>query len=38
MLEHRLTDPAALLEFDTAGYRYTPELSQPDTPVFLRNI
>jgi len=38
MLEHRLTDPAALLEFDTAGYRYTPELSQPDAPVFLRNI
>jgi uncharacterized protein len=36
MLENRLTDPDALQEFDTAGYRYAPEMSQPDTPVFLR--
>ncbi len=36
ILEHRLTEPEALQAFDTGGYRYTPELSEPDTPVFLR--
>ena len=36
IVENRLTDPAALLDFDTAGYRYTPELSRADQPVFLR--
>ncbi len=38
MMEHRLTDPEALLDFDTAGYRHVLELSQPDAPVFLRDI
>ena len=33
----RLTDPQALQDFDTGGYRYRPEMSQPDKPVFLRD-
>lgn len=36
ILEHRLTDPDTLTEFDTAGYRHAPELSQKDRPAFLR--
>lgn len=35
--ENRLTDPEALKEFDTGGYRYQPDSSEPDRPVFLRN-
>lgn len=38
ILENRLSDPGALRDFDTAGYRYAPGLSEPDTPVFLREI
>lgn len=36
IIQHRLTDPTALLEFDTGGYGYEPDLSEPDKPVFLR--
>ncbi|MBK1634179.1 peroxide stress protein YaaA [Rhodovulum adriaticum] len=36
IVERRVTDPAALAEFDTGGYRYMPEHSEPDRPVFLR--
>jgi cytoplasmic iron level regulating protein YaaA (DUF328/UPF0246 family) len=36
IIQRRLTDPAALLEFDTGGYRHAPDLSEPDKPVFLR--
>ena len=36
LCEHRITDPAALTAFDTGGYRFAPELSEPDKPVFLR--
>lgn len=36
IIERRLTDPAALREFDMGGYRYSPELSEEDRPVFLR--
>ncbi|MCO8143879.1 peroxide stress protein YaaA [Rhodovulum tesquicola] len=36
VVERRLTDPEALLEFDTGGYRHIPDLSEPDRPVFLR--
>lgn len=35
--ERRLTDPASLLDFDTGGYRYCPEKSTSDRPVFLRS-
>ena len=37
IVERRLTDPAALSEFDTGGYCYQPERSTPDAPVFLRS-
>ncbi len=37
ILENRLQDAQALREFDTAGYRYAPEMSEPDAPVFLRS-
>ena len=36
ILEHRLSDPQALQDFDAGGYGFAPELSQPDRPVFLR--
>ncbi|MBK5933522.1 hypothetical protein C8N32_1079 [Rhodovulum imhoffii] len=36
VVTRRLTDPESLSEFDTGGYRYTPELSGADRPVFLR--
>lgn len=34
--EHRLTDPADIVQFDAGGYRHCPALSTPDRPVFLR--
>ncbi len=34
--EHRLTDPAGLSQFDSGGYRHRPDLSAPDSPVFVR--
>ncbi|SFA98215.1 hypothetical protein SAMN05421688_2077 [Poseidonocella pacifica] len=36
VIQHRLTDPEALLDFDIAGYRYVPDLSEADRPAFLR--
>ncbi|MFD1913109.1 peroxide stress protein YaaA [Halodurantibacterium flavum] len=36
IVENRLTDPAALAEFDSGGYHHAPDLSTPDRPVFLR--
>ncbi len=36
IVQHRLTDSAALVEFDSGGYCYQPDLSEPDRPVFLR--
>ena len=36
IIQHRLTDPEGLKEFDKGGYCYQPELSKPDQPVFLR--
>lgn len=36
VVQNRLTDPAALTEFDTGGYAYQPDLSKPDAPVFVR--
>ncbi|CAG0910576.1 unnamed protein product [Cyprideis torosa] len=36
IIQHRLSDPAALLDFDTGGYRYRAELSTPEKPIFVR--
>ena len=36
IIQHRLTDPKGLLDFDTGGYAYRPDLSQDDKPVFVR--
>lgn len=37
IIQHRLSDPESLNAFDTGGYRYQPEMSEPDKPVFLRS-
>jgi cytoplasmic iron level regulating protein YaaA (DUF328/UPF0246 family) len=36
IIERRLTDPAGILDFDTGGYAYDPDLSAPGKPAFLR--
>lgn len=36
IIQHRLTDPEGLLDFDYGGYAFQPEMSKPDTPVFVR--
>ncbi len=36
IIQHRLTDPAGLLGFDSGGYKYRPDLSEDDKPVFVR--
>ncbi|WP_306044715.1 peroxide stress protein YaaA [Nioella sp. MMSF_3534] len=36
IIQNRLRDPEAMLDFDTGGYRYAPELSAPDKPAFYR--
>jgi hypothetical protein len=37
VVQNRLTDPAAILDFDTGGYAYAPDLSQPGKPAFFRS-
>lgn len=36
IVQNRLTDPAALRDFDTGGYAFRPDLSDEDKPVFVR--
>jgi hypothetical protein len=36
IIQNRLVDPAALSGFTTGGYRFCPDLSRPEQPVFLR--
>lgn len=36
IVQNRLTESAALTDFDSGGYVYRPDLSEPDRPVFLR--
>ncbi|MAY87707.1 MAG: hypothetical protein CML02_13445 [Pseudooceanicola sp.] len=36
IVQNRLTDPAALTDFDSGGYSYRADLSEPDKPVFVR--
>ena len=36
VIQNRLTDPAAILDFDSGGYVYREDLSEPDKPIFVR--
>ncbi|MFP7672455.1 peroxide stress protein YaaA [Marivita sp. S0852] len=36
VVQNRLTDAAGLLDFDSGGYGYREDLSEPDKPVFVR--
>lgn len=36
IIQNRLSEPKALLDFDSGGYAYHAELSTPEKPVFLR--
>ena len=37
IIQNRLRDAESLTAFDTGGYRHVPDLSAPDSPVFLRD-
>ncbi|MEM7143333.1 MAG: peroxide stress protein YaaA [Actinomycetota bacterium] len=37
IIRNRIKSPKALLDYDGDGYRYDPERSQPDRPVFVRH-
>lgn len=37
IIQNRITSPESLLDFDTGGYVYSPELSTEDKPAFLRS-
>ncbi|MFK7940374.1 MAG: peroxide stress protein YaaA [Roseovarius sp.] len=37
IIQNRLTDAQALQDFDTGGYVYQPDMSEPEKPVFLRD-
>ena len=37
IIQNRLRDAESLTAFDTGGYRHVPDLSEPDSPVFLRD-
>lgn len=36
IVQHRLTDPDSLRDFDSGGYAWSEELSTPEKPVFVR--
>jgi len=36
IIQHRLSDPAGIVDFDAGGYVYRPDLSEADKPVFIR--
>ena len=36
IVQNRLTTPDQILDFDTGGYAYQPDMSEPNRPVFLR--
>ena len=36
IVQHRLTDPEAIRTFDTGGYTFDADLSEPDRPTFVR--
>ena len=38
IVQNRVTDPAALKDFDGGGYLYQPEMSSAQSPVFIRDV
>lgn len=36
IIQNRIVDPEGILGFDTGGYEYRADLSEPDKPVFVR--
>ena len=36
IIQRRLSDPAGIVDFDTGGYVFRPDLSEADKPVFVR--
>ncbi|MEM6659545.1 MAG: peroxide stress protein YaaA, partial [Pseudomonadota bacterium] len=36
IIQHRVTNPAGLLDFNTGGYAYRADMSDADKPVFVR--
>lgn len=36
IIQNRILESDAILDFDTGGYAYQPQMSEPDKPVFLR--
>lgn len=36
VMQNRIASAEGILDFDTGGYAYAPEVSKPDAPVFLR--
>ncbi len=37
VMENRIVEPGDLRDFDSGGYRFDPDQSEPDQPVFLRD-
>ncbi len=37
IVQNRMVDPTALTDFDSGGYVFQPEMSEPDKPVFVRS-
>ena len=37
IMENRINDPNSLLEFDLGGYKYQPESSTLEAPIFIRD-
>ena len=38
VIQNRISDVASLQEFDSGGYTYQPQMSEPLKPVFLRQV
>ncbi len=38
VIQNRISDVVSLQEFDSGGYAYQPQMSEPLKPVFLRQV
>ena len=38
IIQNRITQVEGLFDFDSGGYQYQPEMSEPQKPVFLRDV